>query len=90
MNGNEWKVGDVLFMRGDGCYPTLFVAKALPGSYTSISRGCYSPDNKNCRKATVEDADARIGYQIEAVNREMKQLQHLFEMREKIQMARKP
>lgn len=87
MNGDEWKIGDVLFLSGDGCSPTLFIAEHLPGSFKHISRGCYSPDQTNTRKATIEDADWRIEVQIRAVNREMERLQRLFELRDKIRSA---
>ena len=88
--GDEWKVGDVLFMSGDGCSPTLFVAERLPGSLKLLVKGgCYSSDNTNCRKATLEDADERIRYQMEAVNRECDRLLALYAMRKKIAAAAK-
>ena len=82
--GNEWKIGDVLFLTGGGCCPSLFIAEALPGSYTNISGGCYSPDDYRTRKATVEDADRRVEYQLQTVMRETAEFMRLFELRKEI------
>lgn len=81
--GDEWKIGDVLFMSGDGCYPHMFMAEHLPGAFTG-TKGCYSPHDVITRKATVEDAERRIRVQIEAARRELETLQKMFELKEKI------
>lgn len=81
----QWAIGDVLYMSGEGCYPTMFVAERLAGSLPF--GGCYSPHDKITRKASLEDADRLIEVQERAVERETAWLEKLVVLREVIRAA---